>query len=662
MSTGFFRVCSLAAALAALCGTGHASAAELASAKPSGRLNASMLQGGQADGHDRFIVSYRDGAVESASPGSVVQNITLGLSRARLAGGIGAAGTIHASYVRRLATGAHVVHTSRKLDTHESLLFMRQLAADPAVAHVEPDIVMHAIGDVRRAATPATFVPDDPYYARYQWHLRAGDGTNEVVGQDAASYANHGGADIAAAWDLADGDGVTVAVLDTGLTHHPDIDTSLGDAGYDFVSDAFHSGRAADGRVAGGWDTGDWTTEQPWQSVCTDAFNLPQPSSWHGTHVAGTIAELTGNGEGMAGGAHAAKILPVRVLGHCGGYASDIADAIVWASGGHVDGVPDNPYPAQVINLSLGGEGTCSAADATGMAVASANSRGTVVVVAAGNDGSDAEDFTPASCPGVITVASVGITGKRAFYSNFGPSVKLAAPGGGVYANDAASGDFADAGFVWSATNMGTTAPDEGGYIYAGMAGTSQATPHVAATAALVISALQDAGLPALPPDGMAGLLARSARAFPMVPDRVIGAGIVDAKAAIEQAISGDDDGGDNGGDDNGGDNDDAFELTNGTVAAGLAGNAGTTRLFRIEVPAGARVLSVRSFGGSGDVSLYAAQDAGVSIDVHDKSSVHAGNNEAMTITRPAAGTWYVLLAGVSNYGGVSLQASFTMP
>src|SRR3546814_8381858 len=109
------------------------------------------------------------------------------------------------------------------------------------------------------------------------------------------------------------------------------------------------------------WDLGDWTTEEPWLSECTNAQNPPDDSSWHGTHVAGTAgAELTNNASGMAGVAYNAKVLPVRVLGHCGGYTSDITDAIIWASGGQVPGVPDNTNVAQVINLSLGGSGACS--------------------------------------------------------------------------------------------------------------------------------------------------------------------------------------------------------------------------------------------------------------------------------------------------------------
>src|SRR3546814_719395 len=218
------------------------------------------------------------------------------------------------------------------------------------------------VRDLRAQARvqPQAFTPDDTYYGAYQWHLKAPDGTatangvanlggsnvnnawdladgNGVViavldtgitahpdidtsladagydfitdalvsGRDTAGRApggwdlgdctaevtggaKRGGSNVNNAWDIADGDVVVIAVLDTGITAHPDIDTSLADAGYDFITDAFVSGRDTDGRAPGGWDLGDWTTEDPWLSEGTNAQNPPDDSSWHGTHVPGT--------------------------------------------------------------------------------------------------------------------------------------------------------------------------------------------------------------------------------------------------------------------------------------------------------------------------------------------------------------------------------------
>lgn len=613
-------------------------------------FNASSLTTSQV--YDRFIVSYRSGTSDAATRNAMLQSVSAAVGRAGLSHVSTSGATVGSSgvsYVRKLATGAHVVRTN-KLTKIQAAALMKQIAADPAVSHVEPDIRVRAIGDFRGSTVKvADFTPNDPYYASYQWHFQSGDGTMQTVGHDTSGYANRGGADIAKAWDVADGLGVTVAVLDTGLTHHPDLDTSLGDAGYDFISDAFISGRATDDRVPGGWDQGDWTTEDPWLSQCTDSSDPPEDSSWHGTHVSGTIAELTNNGTGLAGSAHAAKVLPVRVLGHCGGYMSDIADGIEWASGGHVDGVTDNANPAQVISMSLGGGGVCEASDVAGVAISDAISRGVTVVVAAGNSSDDAANYTPASCPGVISVSSVGITGKRAFYSNFGSSVAIAAPGGGIYANDASSGTVVAAGLVWSTLNGSLTAPDESNYVYGSMAGTSQATPHVSGTVAMVIGALKAAGLPALSPAAMKSLITSTARPFPTVPDQPIGAGIVDAAAAVNQALGGN----------SGGDGNDATVLNNGDTLNGISGGVGDSRLYQVTVPANTSALVLRTYGGTGDVSLYVKRDAIPTTSVYDRSSVHTGNNESVTITRPVAGTYYLLISGVKAFASVSVQASY---
>ena len=615
---------------------------------------------------ERFIVTYRPDAVARTNRTSVVQTVNAAAARAmadvgRRGGASSAKATpLTATYLRKLATGAELVRVSRKLAPAEASALIAQIATDAQVLRVQADVMVRAIADVRAPVSPGAtaFAPSDPYFARYQWHFRAGDGAMQTVGNDTAAFPNLGGADIAKAWDLADGTSVTVAVIDTGLTHHPDIDTSLGDAGYDFISDANVSGRPTDDRSQGGWDLGDWTT--PGQ--CSTGSEATD-SSWHGTHVAGTIAELTNNSVGMAGAAFKAKLLPVRALGHCGGYTSDIADAIEWASGGHVDGVPDNTHPAGVINMSLGGEGTCDASDVTGTAIADAMARGATVVVAAGNSAEDAAGVSPASCPGAITIASIGIMGRRAVYSNFGSTVALAAPGGGVFANDGDGSDNSppvDAGFVWSAVNASSTAPDEGAYGYAGYAGTSQATPHVAATVALVMGALKGSGAAALTPQAMRTVLLSTARPFPATPDHAIGAGIIDADAAVLQAAGGSGGGGGGGGNDGS----TAIALANGVPVVGNGASSGGALFYKVVVPASARALVIRTFGGAGDVSLYVSKDTVPTVNTHDAASVHGGNNESVVNARPAAGTYYVLVTDAKNLGNfqVTVQASWTAP
>ncbi|MFC7520289.1 S8 family serine peptidase [Xanthomonas populi] len=258
---------------------------------------------------------------------------------------------------------------------------------------------------------------------------------------------------------------MVVAVIDTGITQHPDPDLSLADAGYDFTSNAFISGRASDGRLAGGWDTGDGTSEDKYLATNGGCAQPGQQtdSSWHGTHVAGTIAMLNKNNLGMVG-----------IAG------------------------------------------------------------GTTVVVAAGNDSHDAGGFTPASCPGVINVAATGITGKRAFYSSYGNGVTLAAPGSGVYRNGAASGTTVRAGLIWSSLNRGTHAPGEPNY--AGYSGTSMAAAHVAGVAALAISAAIASNQPVPTPARLREILTQTSIPFPIRPTLRIGAGILNANAAVARA------------------------------------------------------------------------------------------------------------------------------
>jgi len=595
----------------------------------------------------RFIITYRDGTTAKASSATVAKNASSALTRA----GLAATGKpTSASYVRKLATGSELVKTSRKLDRVEAEAFMRQIAADPNVVSVEADVLRRPVRDIQAPASvkPATFTPSDTYYAAYQWHLKAPDGTATVNG-----VANQGGSNVNNAWDLADGSGITIAVLDTGITTHVDVDTSLGDAGYDFITDSLVSGRDTDGRAPGGWDLGDWTTEEPWLSECTNANNPPEESSWHGTHVASTSgAELTNNARGMAGIAYNAKVLPVRVLGHCGGYDSDIADAIIWAAGGSVAGVPANTHPAQVINLSLGGSGVCAASSITGQAVAQANALGASVVVSAGNSNANAANYSPASCPGVITVASTGITSKRAYYSNYGTSVEIAAPGGGVYANDGSSGTAVNDGFVWQALNSGETTPVANDSTYNGYAGTSQAAPHVSGVIALMQGARLDAGLPLLTPTEVVTLLQGSAHTPAVAPTagREIGAGIVDGGAAVQAAI--------------------AFVPcdpqieTCGPVATPLvnkanltvSGAAGSETLYSFEAVAG-QTLSFITLGGSGDLSLYVSFDQEPTSTSYDAKSTRAGNNETVRFTAPQAGTYYVKLVGTGAYAGATLTA-----
>ena len=338
----------------------------------------------------------------------------------------------------------------------------------------------------------ATLVPNDTYYAQ-QWAL------NDATG----------GIRAPAAWDRSTGSGVVVAVIDTGVRPHVDLKANLL-AGYDFISTTQVS-NDGNGRDADAYDPGD-SVAAGFCGTGSAASN----SSWHGTHVAGIIAATAGNGAGVAGVAYGAKVLPLRALGRCGGYTSDIADAMVWAVGGSVAGLPVNPTPARVLNLSLGGRNACDTT--TQNAINTARAKGAVVVVAAGNENTDVSTSSPANCAGVIAVAAVGKGGGKASYSNTGTGVTIAAPGG-----DSGAG-------IVSTLNAGTSAPGADNYV--AYMGTSMATPHVAGVAALMLAVNKN-----LTPDQVASLLKSSARAFPASCTKC-GSGIVDANAAVAQAAA----------------------------------------------------------------------------------------------------------------------------
>ena len=236
---------------------------------------------------------------------------------------------------------------------------------------------------------------------------------------------------------------------------------------------------------------------------------------------AGTIAAKTNNGTGVAGVAPAAQLIHARALGCGGGYNSDIADAIAWSAGVAVSGVPANAHPAKVLNMSLGGLGSCGTT--TQNAIDAARAQGAVVVVAAGNSNADVTKYNPANCKGVVTIAATGPTGARAPYSNKGPAVDLAAPGGDMSRGNSAG--------ILSTLNDGGASP--GSDIYQFYQGTSMATPHVAGVAALMLARNGN-----LRPDEVESILKSTVRAFPVACNGC-GKGIVDAAKAVAAVFIG---------------------------------------------------------------------------------------------------------------------------
>lgn len=390
------------------------------------------------------------------------------------------------SGLRTMSDGNTVVRLDQPLPSSEVGDFMGRLSEVDGVARVEVDRKMYA-----------TDVPSDPMVDQ-QWHY-----TDDATGIR-----------LSGARDITRGKGVTVGVVDSGITRHPDLAPL---SGHDFIT-APEIARDGDGRDSDPTDEGDWS--EATDTTCNRSGEF-RPSVWHGTHVAGTIAARTNNGTGVAGVAGDAGVFSARALGHCGGYTSDIIDAMLWAGGEEVEGAPTNPNPAQVINMSLGGDGSCSSTFQD--AIDTLTSKGVAIVVAAGNAGRDASTNSPANCRNVINVASSGPDGALAPYSNHGSLVDVTAPGGSM-------GLGTEAG-VLSTVNEGQRTPGSAGYGW--MQGTSMASPHVAGIVALMKSAK-----PSLTPAQIEQTLKDTARPLPEGCSRGCGAGLVDATAAV-RAVAG---------------------------------------------------------------------------------------------------------------------------
>lgn len=316
------------------------------------------------------------------------------------------------------------------------------------------------VGPVTVTFTSVTPVTTNDTYFINQWHLKSG-------------VSNPYGMKVTDAWRVETGlPSVYVAVLDTGITAHPDLDPNVV-TGYDMVSDVT-SANDGDGRDSDPSDPGDWDYSSSNRSN----------SSWHGTHVAGIIAAADNN-FGVLGVAPNVKLIPVRVLGVQGGTEADIVAGLKWAAGVHINGIPDNPHIANVINMSIGGQGSCNTGSPTQLALADIKTRGITVVTAAGNDSALASQSYPGNCYPTINVGATGKSGKPAFYSNYGSSVDISAPGGDYCYQ---TGSQIAEGQIYSTLNSGTTGPVAPTYGYE--LGTSMASPAVAGVAALMYSAI----------------------------------------------------------------------------------------------------------------------------------------------------------------------------
>ena len=400
-------------------------------------------------------------------------------------------------------------------------LSSRQLAARLAAqADVE-----WAVVDERRYITA---VPNDPYYAAGQTSI------TPAVGQwylHKPSSTLVSAINAESAWDLSTGSAaITVAVLDTGVRFdHPDLVGKLW-PGYDFVLDDATGRDINPGRDADASDPGDWPSPG---DKCYDSRGDPyNDSSWHGTQVAGLIGANAGNGIGMASVGQKVMVLPVRVLGKCGGFDSDIQAAMLWAAGISfpsdlpklgIEPAP-NPHPARVINLSLGSAGTCN--DAYKEVLALLVARGVTTVVAAGNTTGLAVN-APANCSDAIAVAGVRHAGTKVGYSSLGPEVSVAAPAGNCV-NDTGACLYP----LLTTDNSGSTSPGANTYSDSlrPSLGTSFASPLVAGTVGLMLAVD-----PTLTPARIRSILKDTARSFPTSGAQTDGAVACHAPTSTQQ-------------------------------------------------------------------------------------------------------------------------------
>jgi serine protease len=492
-----------------------------------------------------------------------------------------------------------------------------------------PDIEW-AVPDERRGIAA---VPNDPYFnsgqagafpPAGQWYLRAPTAA-------LASAINAVGA-----WDITTGSpALTVAVLDTGVRlDHPDLAGKLL-PGYDFISDTRYS-NDGNGRDADPSDAGDWTTA----GYCGSGESATS-SSWHGTQVAGLIGAATDNGVGIAGAGWNVKVLPVRVLGRCGGEDSDIIAAMRWAAGLSADPYV-NPNPARVVNMSLGSDGNCPASYRD--VIAELNAAGVTVVVAGGNSTGLAV-AVPANCAGAIAVAGIRHLGSKVGYSNVGPQMAIAAPAGNCV------NDFAPCLYPLMTTiNSGSTAPAANTYSDGSnySVGTSFAAPLVAGTAALMLSVD-----PTLTPAALRQVLQSTARPFPgtgadaavtachapnaaeqlecYCTTTTCGAGMLDAAAAVAQV--------------RGAQVPAPVAMIGASPIAPVAGSAVTLTSSGSSVSGGRSITGYRwsITAGSGIASFSGATDAA-----------------AATLLTSAAGTVTVQLT-VTDSAGASASASTTL-
>ena len=527
-----------------------------------------------------------------------------------------AAAQLPVGYLRPMSGGAHVVTLPQAMTLDDAQTVAQRMEASGQFDYVSPDRILRPMA-----------MAGDPLFNQ-QWNLLPPSATAA------------GGANVTAAWDTTTGaPTVGIGIVDTGIrADHADFAGVSFAPGYNFVRSSAMTGLTdpktgtaiPTGFVNNGAnnstanydpsDPGDWISSSDaasFPTLCGSQSN----SSWHGTFVAGQIAAQH-NSIGIAGIAPSVRVQMARALGKCGGSTSDIMDAMTWLAGGTVPRLANNPTPAKVISMSLGGTGPCSSSEQA--AITAARALGATIVAAAGNESGPVD--SPANCTGAIAVTAHTVEGDSAWYANVGTQTAISAPGGGVGTVIRGVGTG-----ILSLSNTGTTGPvaSPSGDRYANDVGTSMATPHVSAVAALMLS-IQ----PALTPDNITAILKQSARPFPAgtycaTHPGVCGAGMLDAGSAIAQTQG-------------------QPTVHVGASASSVSANANVT-LTAVGGP---------GYGRSAGNPLW-AQTAGAPVSL-TTSAPDANGNSTATFTPTAAGV-YSFSVALTNSGGITATDSVSV-
>lgn len=509
---------------------------------------------------------------------------------------------------RQIATNLHVMQFEAETSNESLDESLARLRADAAVEYAEPDQMRYPHA-----------VPNDPLYSG-QWYLQSAGSTPSAINATGT-------------WDVTTGNSaVVIAVLDTGVLYsHPDLLRATASGrllpGYDFISDTSVA-NDGNGRDADPTDPGDWVTTA---EANTPAFSgcSASDSSWHGTRVSGILGALTNNSTGVAGITWSSSILPVRVLGKCGGFDSDILAAMLWAAGIRVDGVPDNPNPAKIENLSLGSTGTSCPASYQDV-VNRVTAAGTLVVASAGNEGGPVG--VPARCNGVAAIAGLRHVGTKVGFSSLGPEIALGAPGGNCVNTGAGQPCLFS---IDTTYNVGTTTASTNSYTDQSNinVGTSFSAPIVSGIAGLMVSVNGNLNSGQL----LARLREGASTPFPASSDVTIPQCRVPASANDLQTAE--------------------CNCTTQTCGAGMANANGAVQaalrpIAAVTTPASVSAGQSVTLQGAGSAAACNLTIASYAWTVVSGSvSIVGANTDTATVTAPSSGSYTVRLTVTDNMG-----------